>query len=266
MGIKDFYLNGKVAFIVGGRRGIGKASALAFAEVGADIAVADIVSEGLEETAAEIRKMGRRALAVQMDITNKADVEKAVKKVVAELGGIDVLMNTPVIVKPLSLLELGEDDWDATMDSSLKGYFLASQAVAKQMIAQGRGGSIINMSSRSHVRPRENTGNYGTVKAGVVALSGQLAMELGKYNIRANSIAPSVVTTEVVMESDMMGSEERQRNIKSEIPLGRLCEPGEIANVALFLASDGASYVSGRVIIVDGGSMWVGAHNPPPKK
>jgi len=267
MGIKDFYLKGKVAFIVGGRRGIGKASALAFAEAGADVAIADIVTEGLEETAEEIRKLGRRSLAIQMDITKKADVEKAVQKVVDELGSIDILMNTPVkIGKWAMLVDLPEEDWDALIDSSLKGYFFTSQAAAKHMIAQKRGGSIINMSSRSHVRPREGTGAYCTAKAGVVALSGQLAMELGRYNIRANSIAPSVVTTEVVMESDMMSSEERQKAIATEIPLGRLCKPEEIANVALFLASDGASYVSGRVIIVDGGSMWVGAKNPPPSK
>ncbi|MBA7632820.1 NAD-dependent glycerol dehydrogenase [subsurface metagenome] len=266
MGIKDFYLKNKVAFIVGGRRGIGKASALAFAEAGADVAVADIVTEGLEATAEEIRKLGRRSLAIQLDITKKADVEKAVQKVVDELGSIDILMNTPVMVRPTSLLDLDEEGWDLMLDISLKGYFLTSQAAAKRMIAQKRGGSIINMSSRSYVRPRERTGVYATAKAGVVALTGQLAMELGPYNIRANAIAPSVVTTEVVLESEMMSTEERRKNIAAEIPLGRLSTPEEIANVALFLASDGASYISGVALIVDGGSMWVGAKNPPPPK
>jgi len=264
MGIKDFYLKNKVAFIVGGRRGIGKASALAFAEAGADVAVADIVAEGLEATAEEIRKLGRRSLAIQLDITKKADVEKAVQKVVDELGGIDILMNTPVMVRPTSLLDLSEEDWDLMLDISLKGYFLTSQAVAKRMIAQKRGGSIINMSSRSYVRPRERTGAYATAKAGVVALTGQLAMELGPYNIRANAIAPSVVTTEAAAHH--WQDPERRRSVEAEIPLGRLSTPEEIANVALFLASDGASYISGVAIIVDGGSMWVGAKNPPPPK
>ena len=264
MGIKDFYLKNKVAFIVGGRRGIGKASALAFAEAGADVAVADIVTEGLEATAEEIRKLGRRSLAIQLDITKKADVEKAVQKVVDELGSIDILMNTPVMVKPTSLLDLSEEDWDLMLDISLKGYFLTSQAVAKRMIAQKRGGSIINMSSRSYVRPRERTGAYATAKAGVVALTGQLAMELGPYNIRANAIAPSVVATE---GAEFLWKEpERRKMTEAEIPLGRVSTPEEIANVALFLASDGASYISGVAIIVDGGSMWVGAKNPPPPK
>ena len=260
-------LKNKVAFIVGGRRGIGKASALAFAEAGADVAVADIVTEGLEATAEEIRKLGRRSLAIQLDITKKADVEKAVEKVVDELGGIDILVNTALKESaPSTLLDLSEEGWDSMLDVSLKGYFLTSQAAAKKMIAQKRGGSIINMSSRSYVRPRERSGAYATAKAGVVALTGQLAMELGPYNIRANAIAPSVVTTEVVLESEMMSTAERQKNVAAEIPLGRLSTPEEIANVALFLASDGASYISGVAIIVDGGSMWVGAKNPPPPK
>ncbi len=268
MGIREFYLTNKVAFIAGGRRGLGKAMALAFAEAGADVAVADAVIEGgeLEATAAEIRKLGRRSLAIQLNITKKADVEKAVQKVVDELGGIDILVNTAVKGTRSALIDLSEEDWDLMLDISLKGYFLTSQAAAKKMIAQKRGGSIINMSSRSYVRPRERTGVYATAKAGVVALTGQLAMELGPYNIRANAIAPSVVTTEVVLESEMMSTVERQKNIAAEIPLGRLSTPEEIANVALFLASDGASYISGVAIIVDGGSMWVGAKNPPPPK
>ena len=266
MGIRDFYLTNKVAFIAGGRRGLGKAMALAFAEAGADVAVADAVIEGgeLEATAEEIRKLGRRSLAIQLNITKKADVEKAVQKVVDELGGIDILVNTAVKGTRSALIDLSEEDWDLMLDISLKGYFLTSQAAAKKMIAQKRGGSIINMSSRSYVRPRERTGAYATAKAGVVALTGQLAMELGPYNIRANAIAPSVVATE---GAEFLWKEpERRKMTEAEIPLGRVSTPEEIANVALFLASDGASYISGVAIIVDGGSMWVGAKNPPPPK
>jgi len=266
MGIKDFYLTDKVAFIVGGRRGLGKAMALAFAEAGADVAVCDAVADTgeLEATAGEVKKLGRRSIFLQLNITQKADVEKVVKKVVAELGGIDILVNTPVKSTPSTLLDLSEEDWDSMLDVSVKGYFLTAQAVAKQMIAQGRGGSIINMSSRSYVRPRERSGAYATAKAAVVALTGQLAMELGRYNIRANALAPSVVMTEGA--SFLWGDTERRKDIAAEIPLGRLCEPEELANVALFLASDAASYVSGRTIIIDGGSMWVGAKNPPSQK
>lgn len=261
MGIRDFYLTNKVAFIAGGRRGIGKAIALVFAEAGADVAVADVVTEDLEATAEEIRKLGRRSLALQLDITKKAEVDKAVQRVVDELGGIDILVNTPIKRTLVPLMELSEEDWDSMLDISLKGYFFTSQAVAKKMIEQKRGGSIISMSSRSYVRPRERTGAYATAKAGVVALTGQLAMELGPYNIRANAIAPSTVVTKAA--SYRLGDPERRKSVEAEIPLGRLATPEEIANVALFLASDAASYVSGVALIVDGGSMWVGAKNPP---
>ncbi len=261
MGIRDFYLTNKVAFIAGGRRGIGKAIALAFAEAGADVAVADVVTEDLEATAEEIRKLGRRSLALQSDITKKVEVDKAIQRVVDKLGGIDILVNTPVKRTPVPLMELSEEDWDSMLDISLKGYFFTSQAVAKRMIEQKRGGSIINMSSRSYVRPRERTGAYATAKAGVVALTGQLAMELGPYNIRANAIAPSVVITEAT--GHHWEDHDRRKSVEAEIPLGRLATPEEIANVALFLASDAASYVSGVALIVDGGSMWVGAKNPP---
>ena len=262
MGIRDFYLTNKVAFITGGRRGLGKAMALVFAEAGADVAVADIVTEGLEATAEEIRKFGRRSLALQLDITKKADVEKAVQQVVDELGGIDILVNAPVKYASSTLLDLSEEDWDSMLDISLKGYFLTSQAVAKRMIEQKRGGSIISMSSRSYVRPREGQGAYGIAKAGVVTLTGQLAMELGKYNIRANALAPSVTKTETATEM-LLKNPEGKKMLEAEIPLGRLGETEELANVALFLASDAASYVSGVALIVDGGSMWVGAKNPP---
>ncbi|MFC2012996.1 SDR family NAD(P)-dependent oxidoreductase, partial [Chloroflexota bacterium] len=243
MGIKDFYLNGKVAFIAGARRGLGKSMALAFAEAGADVAIADIITEGLDEVAEGVRKFGRRTLALQLDVTNKADVEAKVRKITDELGGIDILVNTAVKGTPLPLIELSEEDWDSMLDISVKGYFLVSQAVVKGMIARGKGGSIINMSSRSYVRPRERSGAYGTAKAAVVALTGQLAMELGKYNIRANALAPSVVTTELAERH--WKDPERRSSVEAEIPLGHLASAEELANVALFLASDGASYVSG---------------------
>ncbi len=263
MGIKDFYLTNKIALIAGGRRGLGRVMALAFAEAGADVAVADVVTEGLEATAEEVRKLGRRSLAIQFDITNKRDVEQTIQKVVDGLGSIDILVNTAVMVPISTLIDLSERDWDLMLDITLKGYFLTSQAAAKRMIAQKQGGSIINMSSRSYVRPRERTGAYATAKAGVVALTGQLAMELGPYNIRANAIAPSTVMTEGAAEAELKHPEHRKA-VESETPLGRISRPEEIANVALFLASDAASYVSGVTIIVDAGSMWLGAKNPPP--
>lgn len=263
MGVRDFYLTNKVALIAGGRRGIGKTMALTFAEAGADVAVADVVVEGgeLEATAEEIRKLGRRSLAIQVDITNKASIEKMVQRVVDELGSIDILVNTALRRTLVTLMELSEEDWDSMLDISLKGYWLTSQAVARRMIKQKRGGSIISFSSRSYVRPRERKGAYAIAKAGVVTLTGQLAVELGRYNIRVNAIAPTVVATEGA--EYLWKDPQRQKMVEAVIPLGRLSTPEEIANVGLFLASDAASYVSGVTIVVDGGSLWVGPKNPP---
>jgi len=265
MGIQDFYLTNKVAFVVGGRRGIGKAIAKTFAEAGADVAVADAVIEGneLEMVAEEIRKLGRRSLSIQLDHTKKSDILKVVQKVTDELGDIDILVNTAIKRTHTLLMELSEEDWDTMLDIGLKGYFFTAQTVAKKMIKRGKGGSIISLSSRSAVRPRERTGAYGTAKAALITLTGQLAMDLGQYNIRVNAIAPSVVPTEGA--GYLWADPERQKMSEAEVPLGRLCTPEEVANVALFLASDAASYITGSTIFVDGGSRWSGAKNPPKK-
>jgi NAD(P)-dependent dehydrogenase (short-subunit alcohol dehydrogenase family) len=264
MGIKDFYLTNKVAFIAGGRRGIGKAIAKVFAEVGADVAVGDVIADSgeLEATVEQVRKLGRRTLALQFDITKQDSVEKAIQRVVDELGGIDILINTAAESPIGTLIDLSETDWDAVIDTHVKGYFFTSQTAAKRMIEQGKGGSIVSFSSRSYLRPRERMGAYGTAKAAVVTLTGQLAMELGPYNIRANAIAPSTVMTEGAAEAELKYPENR-KFVEAETALGRISSPEEIANVALFLASDAASYVSGVTILVDGASIWMGAKNPP---
>ncbi len=252
MGATSFPLQGKVAIVTGGRRGIGEAIALALAEAGADIAICDrVVDDGeLEAVAEEVQRLGRRSLAVRADITQKADVDSMVQRVMDEFGVIDILVNSAAMNIRAPLLELGEDGWDRVINTDLKGYYLCSQAVGKRMVEQKRG-SIINIASTAAIKAAAEMGAYCIAKAGVVMLTRVLALELAQYNIRVNAIAPYMVKTK--FSQPLWGDPETLKQLESEIPLGRLAEPGDIVGSALFLASDASSYITGHTIIVDGG-------------
>ena len=260
MGISDFSLEGKKAVIIGGRRGLGKAYALTFAEAGADVAIADVeVADGMLDSVAEqIQKYGRRALAVQTDISKKADIDDLVKKVMAEFGTIDIWANVAVRYHASGLLELEEEDWDMLTDTNLKGYWLACQAVAPIMMERKKG-SIINMTSQAGIRTMRPGvhGNYGITKAGIVMLTRQLALGLAQHNVRVNSIALSQVRHDPMpTEPEALERTTKFLDYMSRvIPLGRVAEPEEIANAALYLASDAASFVTGHVLVVDGGMI-----------
>jgi NAD(P)-dependent dehydrogenase (short-subunit alcohol dehydrogenase family) len=250
--IPSFPLPGKVAIVTGGRRGIGKAIALALAEVGADIAICDRVIEGgeLKAVAEEVKRWGRRSLAVQTDITQKADVDSLVKRVVDEFGVIDILVNNAAMNIRAPLLELREDGWDRVIDTDLKGYYLCSQAVGRRMAEQKRG-NIINIASTAAMKAAPEMGAYCIAKAGVVMLTRVLAVELAQYNIRVNAIAPYMVKTK--FSQPLWSAPETLKQLESEIPLGRLAETDDIIGSVLFLASDASSYITGHTIIVDGG-------------
>jgi 2-deoxy-D-gluconate 3-dehydrogenase len=253
VGVSSFSLPGKVAIVTGGRRGIGKAIALALAEAGADIAVCDrVIEDGeLEAVAGEVKRLGRRSLAVQADITKKADVDSLVERVVAEFGAIDILVNNAAMNIRAPLLELREDGWDKVIDTDLKGYYLCSQAVGKIMVSQKRG-NIINIASTAAMYAAPEMGAYCIAKAGVVMLTKILAVELAQYKIRVNAIAPFMVKTK--FSQPLWDDPETLKEIESGIPLGRLAEPSDIVGSVLFLASDASSYITGHTIIVDGGS------------
>jgi len=246
-------LPGKVAVVTGGRRGIGKAIALALAEAGADIALCDrIIDDGeLNAVAEEVERLGRRSLAVKADITQKTEVDNFVQKAVDEFGAIDILVNNAATNIRAPLLELQEDGWDRVIDTDLKGYYLCSQAVGKIM-AERKRGNIINIASVAAMKAAPEMGAYCIAKAGVVMLTRVLALELAQYNIRVNAIAPYIVKTK--FSQPLWSEPEALKQIESEIPLGRLAEPRDIVGSVLFLASDASSYITGQTIIVDGGS------------
>ena len=252
MGVPFFPLTGKVAIVTGGKRGIGKAVALALAEAGADIVICGrVIEDGeLKTVAGEVKRLGRRSLAVQADITSQADVDSLVQRVMDEFGVIDILVNNAATNIRAPLLELGEDGWDRVIDTDLKGYYLCSQAVGKQMVSQKRG-NIINIASTAAIKAAPEMGAYCIAKAGVVMLTKVLAVELAQYNIRVNAIAPYIVKTE--FSQPLWSEPEALKQIESEIPLGRLAETGDITGSVLFLASDTSSYITGHTIIVDGG-------------
>lgn len=260
MGIPDLYQKDKVVVITGGRRGLGRAMALAFAEAGADIAVSDMVVDdgALEATAREIQAFGRRALTLPVDVTKKAQVEDMVKRVLDEFGRIDVLINNAGISGRTRLLDLGEDEWDAVIDTSLKGTFLCSQVASKAMIER-ESGIIINMASvGSYLK---GTSPYAIAKKGIVSITQGLAHLLGPHNIRVNAMALGAIRTD--MTRVIWETPDILEAYISETPLGRIGEPEDVAHVALFLASDASRYVNGAIIMVDGGILPAGVPRPP---
>ena len=268
MTIPSLSMTDKVAIVTGARRGMGEAIALTFAEAGADVVVCDVVIEDgeLKAVADEIQRLGRRSLMVKTDIRQKADVESLLQKAVDEFGGIDILVNNAALNCRIPLLELPEDEWDGVIDTNLKGYFLCSQVVGRKMMDQERG-NIINIASIAGIISRGSRGSYAISKAGIIMLTRVLAREFGP-KIRINAIAPANIRTP--------GAEATfpQRNVDPEklaqklahYPLGRAGEPSEIASVALFLASEASSYITGQTIVVDGGLLSDGGLNTAGKR
>ena len=257
---------------------MGKGFALGLAEAGADVAVTDLkVDDGrLSAVAEEIEQMGRRSLAIQSDISSKESVESLVSQVVDSFGGIDILMNVAVMYHRKSLIDLDEEGWDQLTNVNLKGYWLMHQAVAPVMQAQGSG-SIINLSSRGGLKAHadKGMGNYAIIKAGVAMMTRQYARYLGPDNVRVNALAPSLVEWEEHPAGDFY-RENPDRRPKDRapppepselekfeawstgpenLPLGRVATFDEMANAAVFLASDASSYVTGTILCVDGGYM-----------
>jgi NAD(P)-dependent dehydrogenase (short-subunit alcohol dehydrogenase family) len=248
----NFSLEGKVALVTGGKRGIGKAIALAYAEYGADVIVSTRnVEDGLlAGVAEEIKKLGRRSMAIQADVSKSADVFAMVDKVIAEFGRIDILVNNAGLSHRGMLVELPEAEWDALMNVDLKGFFLCSQAVGRTMV-QRKSGNIINISSGMGTKAMAGRGAYCIAKAGVLMLTRSLAQDLASSGIRSNAIAPGLIKTDFSREG-WTNPEYAKRSI-SQIPMGRMGEVEDLTGVAVFLASDASSFITGATIMVDGG-------------
>jgi len=246
-----FRLPGKVALVTGGSRGIGKAIALGLAEAGADVVLASRKLPDLQVVAQEISQMGRRALPVPANVRHLPEIDNLVKKSIEEFGRIDILVNNagtnPVFG---SVFNIDEKAWEVTIGLNLKGYFFLSQAVGKIMRDKG-GGTIINTASAVGIRPDFGLGIYSISKAGVIMLTQVLAQEWGQYNIRVNAIAPGFVRTkfsEAMWRNPVTAKESANNTV-----LGRIAEPEEMVNAALFLASEASSYMTGQTLVLDGG-------------
>jgi meso-butanediol dehydrogenase/(S,S)-butanediol dehydrogenase/diacetyl reductase len=243
----------KCALVTGGGSGIGRAVCLAFAREGADVGVADVSLEGAEITSQEVRKTGRKAVALDVDVTDPASAQAMVNQAVAALGRIDLLINSAGVREIVPFLQLPFAEWQRVIATNLTGTFLCSQAVAQYLVAQGRGGKIVNLASVAGLTAVPNRAAYVSSKHAVVGLTKEMALELADKNIQVNAVAPGVVRTS--MTESYFDKPEVVEGLKRAHPAGRWAQPEEIANLILFLASPEADFVTGATFPIDGGFM-----------
>lgn len=246
-------LRGKTAIITGAGSGIGRATALVFAEAGADVVVPDMNLKGAKETVALVRKMGREAIALTADVTSPKDVDKMVKATLDEFGKVDVLVNNAGINTKhrMPFYEQPEEDWMSILEVDVKGTWLCSKAVSLEMIKRKKG-RIVNIASTAGIAPLRLQSNFVAAKAGVIRLTQAMALELAPHRIAVNCVAPGSTLTEGVKKG-LYANKAWAEKMLTYIPLGRGAEPREIGQGVLFLASDLASYVTGHTLVVDGG-------------
>lgn len=246
-------LKNKVAVITGARRGMGRTHALLLAKEGAKVVVSDISLEDCQKVVREIKKDGGEAIAVKCDVSQKKDVDEMVKKTIKSFGKIDILVNNAGILQFKPFLELTEQDWDRILGVNLKGYFLCAQACAKEMIKQ-KSGVIVNIASIAMGGMGvgfPNIVHYSASKGGIVAMTEALALEMAPYNIRVNAIAPGAIDTP--MSAPSKEDEKTMEVTLARIPMHRMGKPEEVSKTVLFLVSNESSYITGSVVVVDGG-------------
>ena len=243
-------LENKVALVTGGARGIGKAIALAYAREGADLVIADVNADQAAQTAAEIEKTGRKSLGVSMDVTDYAQVEETINKILDKLTKVDILVNNAGITKDNLLLRMHQTEWDAVINVNLKGTFNCIKAVSRPMIKQ-RQGRIINIASIIGLIGNAGQANYSASKAGIIALTKTAAKELASRAINVNAVAPGFIQTEMTAKLP----EKIQQDMLTAIPLGTFGTPEDVASVCVFLSSAESAYITGQTIVVDGGMV-----------
>ncbi|GBG10903.1 hypothetical protein B1748_34825 [Paenibacillus sp. MY03] len=240
------------ALVTGGSSGIGQAIAYRFAREGARVTVSGNERKALDETVQSIFDFGGKAIAVLADVRSKADVERMAAEAVAAFGPIDTLVNSAGVCKPAPFLDIEEADWDLHIDVNLKGTFLCAQAVAREMIKQGKG-SIIHISSVNGLAAEGDQVHYNASKAGINSLTMSMALELAPHGIRVNGICPGFIHTRLTQP--LIDIPQAIEPYLKTIPLGRIGNPEEIAAAALYLASDDSSYMTGHSMVVDGGQF-----------
>jgi len=241
-------LENKVAVVTGGGRGIGEAIARRLAGEGASVAVCDVMLDNAQKVADDLAKLGVKARAYAVNVTDGAQVADVCAKIVADFGRVDILVNNAGITRDGLLLRMSEADWDLVLDVNLKGAFLFTKGLVPAMMKQ-RGGSIVNIASIVGVLGNAGQANYSASKAGMIGLTKTVAKEYAKRGVRANAIAPGFIQTAM---TDKL-TEEQKKMQTDVIGLARMGQPDDVANAVLFLASDLSSYVTGQVLGVDGG-------------
>jgi NAD(P)-dependent dehydrogenase (short-subunit alcohol dehydrogenase family) len=249
-----FDLTGKTAIVTGGSGGLGRAVARGLAAYGADVVVTSRTLASLEETAAEVREVGRRALPVSCDVSDPASVEEMVAQTVREFGKVDILVTGAGIAHRQPAEEMLIAEWQKVMDVNVKGTFLCCQAVARRMIGRGEGGNIITVSSiRGSQGHPAGYSAYGTSKGAIHLLTRQLACEWAKHKIRVNSIAPCIFRTPLT--EPILNDPELYKLFMTRIPIGRAAEPEDFVGATVYLASEASAMVTGHILYVDGGSV-----------
>jgi 3-oxoacyl-[acyl-carrier protein] reductase len=243
-------LAGKVAIVTGAAQGIGKEIATALAQEGADLAVVDVNLEQAEKTALELANLGRKTIALKVDVSKSAEVEEMVNKTLDKFGKIDILVNNAGITRDNLLLRMKEEEWDLVISINLKGTFNCLKAVTRPMI-KARSGKIVNIASIIGIAGNAGQANYAASKAGVIALTKSAAKELASRNVNVNAVAPGFIQTAMTHVLPEAVKEE----MKKRIPMAKLGEVKDVAKAVLFLAGPDSDYITGQVIVVDGGMV-----------
>lgn len=249
-------LTGRKALVTGAARGIGAALALGLAQAGADVAVSDLATdeswEGLSDTVIRIRNEGRVGLAGDLDVQDVPEINRTIRRMADDLGGLDILVNNAGIRRRAPALQVTEDDWDAVLDTNLKGAFFCAQSAARLMIPNGFG-RIINIASQMAVVGAVNRAAYCASKGGLANLTRVLALEWAQHGVTVNAIGPGPTTTPGLLEADDRDADEVAAEMAIKMPLGRRMDPEELVGAAIYLASDSAGATTGHLLVVDGG-------------
>jgi glucose 1-dehydrogenase len=245
---------GKVAIVTGGNSGIGKAVTLALAQAGANVVIDYVADESAtEELEQQVAGLGDRALGVEADVSKVADLQMLIDRTVREMGRLDLMVNNAGVETRTSVLDTSEAQYEKVLEINLKSAFFGTQLAAKQMIAQGSGGRIINVSSVHEDWPMPGNAAYCLSKGGMRMLTRQAGVELGPYGIRVVGVGPGAVATPI--NTSTMADPGKMKVLDNAIPLGRMADPAEIGAVVAFIAGDGGSYLNGTTVFADGGLM-----------